>query len=252
MESNQNNINKNNSITDIKDISIEAILQYVKLRIQDEDFAQTDFGKEVSNMNVHLIKYLHEMYVMEVMSQGYISIYPQLSDEIRDMVIINENKNSIPGENNLFEDGTPSMDNVFPVAKSRFSDPIYKMFELAFHSDLPPEHSLAQFELASSCFLEDILFEYGEMIDRRNYLFSIVNNYPLLGEGDESILRYESKELVAAIEQLKELNAYYILINYESPKSRNNNKLFMEFNPFGYKTAVCTLVERIATLVYKS
>ena len=247
MKSSQNNIATGTS-------TIAQISNYVRSffktddsKMQKDDVSNNEVKNELTEELDHSSK-VHDFCIdITKLYSSVVYDTPELSAELKEMVKfkkLNYNEND-------FDDKILSMDEVFPLAKSVFSTVAFKMFELAL--EMPSFLSTtiaAQVELASSLFIQDLMFDHGTGIFRDQYIYCYLHNYSLVPSSEDNCLRYGSKKIVSEIQKLIDLNHYYLSICYIYSIDGHNYDLVQEFDKSRYVTAVCSIIENIVKLVY--
>lgn len=177
--------------------------------------------------------------------------YPSLSSELKEMVLFNftSEKREEEESNYNFSDEPPTFEELFPKGKNKLSEDMKKILVAALEIEFDIDTQAAMIEVASTYFLNMVLFDYGIMPDRPNFIYCYLHNVKYIAEEDYE--RFENKEVLKTLEMLIELNYYYLATRYEFIKGRNNYYRVREFSEEKYITTACALVEKIVALTYK-
>lgn len=179
--------------------------------------------------------------------------YPQLTDDLKDKVINDEN-NLIDEEYWAYEESNDellTMEDLFPKTHKLFRPTSYSMFEAALKINFCSESKAAQIELASSYFIEEILLSFGILISRDNYIYCYLHNCTLIDYSKEDIEQFGSREIVTLLLNLLDLNYYYLSICYEHTKEGNDYNLVRNFNKGKYVDTVYSIVNDILLAIHK-
>lgn len=190
-----------------------------------------------------------KLEVSSIRVERYSGNIPDLSQELKEMLLRKER--SLESDDEYFNDfiyDPPTFEELFPIGRSKLQEDIKKMFNAALEVQFDLDTKAAMIEVASTYFINMVLFDYGIMPDRPNFIYCYLHNVKYISEEDYE--RFNNKEILKTLEMLIELNCYYLSICYEFTKEGNDYSYVNEFNITKYITTACALVEKIVTLLY--